>query len=280
MNILKRNNIDNEISIHADCVYAGAYLDQYGFAHFNWKEDRENDIVYLNSNPIQEFKDGVRYVYAFQYNPKVRGDKIRKFRNYIKNLGTGADYGTEVDDSVEKFIERGIDMFDSIYDLKSFAGAVHAKPSNENSIVGHMSSYLIECMRKPTMDFELIKNMYNYVMFDDEKTYKFLIDCGYTESEARYQTEKTRKKFEQLKRNKEGLFQIKRFVPREVREGFYNFLRFKSKQAEETYRKLQGVDLLLYDDFVTSGTTVKEMMRCIRSIHDKNTLTVFALLQN
>ena len=73
---------------------------------------------------------------------------------------------------------------------------------------------------------------------------------------------------------------IKRFVPREVREGFYNFLRFKSKQAEETYRKLQGVDLFLYDDFVTSGTTVKEMMRCIRSIHDKNTLTVFALLQN
>ena len=35
----------------------------------------------------------------------------------------------------------------------------------------------------------------------------------------------------------------------------------------------------VFDDFLTSGATIKEVIRYLKAIHDKNTLTVFILVK-
>ena len=71
---------------------------------------------------------------------------------------------------------------------------------------------------------------------------------------------------------------MKKFVPRQVREAFTDFLKFESKETEEVYRNLQGVDVLAFDDFLTSGSTVKEIIRYLGAINPNNKLTIFILV--
>ena len=71
---------------------------------------------------------------------------------------------------------------------------------------------------------------------------------------------------------------MKKFIPRQVREAFTDFLKFESKETEEVYHNLQGVDVLVFDDFLTSGSTIKEIIRYLKTINPSNTLTVFVLI--
>lgn len=72
---------------------------------------------------------------------------------------------------------------------------------------------------------------------------------------------------------------MKRFIPKAIRSGFYDFLKFKTEKERKVYEALQGVDVLVYDDFLTSDSTVKEIIRYLRAIHDENSLTVFVLIK-
>ena len=75
------------------------------------------------------------------------------------------------------------------------------------------------------------------------------------------------------------VFKIKNYVPREIRTGFSEFLKFGNKEEANLYNSLQGKNVLIYDDFYTSGTTVGEVARLLKSIHEKNTLTIFTLVK-
>lgn len=140
-----------------------------------------------------------------------------------------------------------------------------------------MGNYLHSYMNPPFLTFELVKQTYNDVIFDTDVAFKSLIEAGWDIVDAEDEVNFISNKFNSLKQ--EGtLFQIKRFIPSEIRKGFSNFLKFKNDRQRQTYEKLQGVDVLIYDDFLTSGSTVKEIIRYLKSINSDNTLTVFVLV--
>ena len=64
-----------------------------------------------------------------------------------------------------------------------------------------------------------------------------------------------------------------------ARVGFSNFLKFKNEWDERTYRNLEnGTDILVADDFVTSGSTLKEMIDLLTSVNPNNKITAFAFI--
>ena len=85
-------------------------------------------------------------------------------------------------------------------------------------------------------------------------------------------------KFNDLKKSGE-LFQITRFLPTAIRVGSTNYIKFASEVEKSVYMDLQNANVLIYDDFITSGSTVKEVMRYLKSINENNTLTVFILVK-
>lgn len=283
MKIVKRES--KQITSAADLtdtVYAGAYLDAGNYVHFNWKHDNyRNDIIALATDTSGEFdSDGVRYCYGYTYLPKVSSYDKKKFRDYIKYLGIGEDYiNTEEDDEVEEFVVRSLGMFDRKYDVRHFGATIHIVPTSKSSIVGTMARYIAEWSDGAQMSFELVKRMYSDVEFDNQKAFEKLMESErYSEDEANDLVDDAVRTFEKLKKSGK-LFEMKKFVPRELRDGFSNYLRFKSARDRWAYQNLQGVDVLIYDDFMTSGATVKEIVRYLRSIHDENTLTVFVLIK-
>lgn len=270
--VIKSNFNEKKFLIHA-----GVSIDDDSNVVFNWKSDSSSDIVSLATDSSGEFdNNGIRFVYGYEFTSSANGSDKKIFRDYIKGI---SDSRALYSENIQEFVERAVLRFDERYTLSNFGATVYIEPSKLPSLVDIMSDCLWEYMNNtPDLDLRLIKEAYKNVEFDSEKASKALRDCGMTERRIQQTIKSTLEKFDDLKKSNE-LFQIKRFIPRPIREGFFNFLKFKTEEEKETYRSLQGVNVLVFDDLLTSGSTVNEIIRYLKAINDENTLTVFVLIK-
>lgn len=245
---------------------------------FNWNSDNyDEDVVLLTSNVSGEFDlNGIRTIYGYEFNPKSDAKQRIKFRKFLKSIGS--DENIMFLEEVDEFVENGILHIEDYQRLDSFEAIVYSESHNELSLTDVMWQFFAEYCTHLSYSFEMIKQTYQDVQFDEEKARRALEQSGTSSTKVEREIQFTLKKFNQLKSTGE-LFQMKRFIPREIREGFYNFFKFKNKQEQDLYMSLQGVDVLIYGDFLTSGSTVKEIARYLRSFHDENRLTVFVLVK-
>lgn len=257
-------------------IFAGITITDDDKITFDWDKDSPRDILKLATSTSGKFiQDNITYFYAYTWSGTASSYQINRVRRYLKDLGETNDlYGQDVED----FVELGVLKFDEFKSLRSFSVLVGIEPSKFPSLVDVMNGYLMEYSQSPIVDIRLVKNTYDHVEFDSSKAYKALLQSGLTQHRAEREIQFTMRKFQELKASG-ALFEMKRFLPRAIREGFYNFLKFKTEEEKHLYMKLQGVDVLIYDDFLTSGSTVKEVVRYLKSIHNENQLTVFVLVK-
>ena len=241
--------------------------------HFNYdSDDHEKDILYLHQDTSGQFtEEGVSYVYGYEYSPNSSLSEQKILRDYLKSNILG-------NDDVFDFIENGILRLDRVKDLNSFGCFVSTASSKSPSLVDEI---LLQLSNYVTLyySFKLIKETYEHVNFDEEKAREALRNSGRVKTKT--QEDKLIQKFidhfNELK--KSGcLFEMKRINPTVLRSSLSNFLKFNSSDEEEVYRSLDGIKVLLFDDFLTSGSTIKEMIRILKSINPNNTLTVFVLI--
>lgn len=257
-------------------IFAGITITNDDKIMFDWDKDSPRDVLKLAESTSGKFiQDGITYFYAYTWSDTATPYQINRVRRYLKSLGETNDlYGQDVED----FVELGVLKFDEFKSLKSFSVLVGIEPSKFPSLVDIMNGYLMEYSQSPIVDIRLVKNTYDHVEFDSSKAYKALLESGLTQHRAAREIQFTIRKFQELKTSG-ALFEMKRFLPRAIREGFYNFLKFKTEEEKQLYMKLQGVDVLIYDGFLTSGSTIKEVVRYLKSIHNENQLTVFVLVK-
>ena len=257
-------------------IFAGVTITNDDEIMFDWDKDSPRDILKLAESTSGKFiQDGITYFYAYTWSDIATSYQINRVRRYLKSLGNSKDIYSQ---DVEDFVEIGVLKFDGFKPLKTFSVLIGIEPSKFPSLVDVMNGYLMEYSRSPIVDIRLVKNTYDHVEFDSSKAYKALLESGLSSHKADREIQFTARKFQELK-SSGTLFEMKRFVPRAIREGFYNFLKFKTEEERQLYMELQGVDVLIYDDFLTSGSTVKEVVRYLKSIHNENQLTVFVLVK-
>lgn len=252
-------------------LYEGISIDENSNIVFNWnKDNKSSDVIYLDIHTSGEFNDdGIKYVYGYKYAPNATQTQKKLVRDFIKAGNTSRD--------IEHFIENAILEIEHIKPLNSFGALVRIKPSKYPSILSQIENILTSYAEVPYYRFELIKQTYDKVTFNREKAYQLLIDKGLDEIAAEDKINFVENKFEQLKASGE-LFQMKRFLPTSIRGAFSDFLMFENESQRKLYESLQDVDVLIYDDFLTSGSTVKEIIRYLKSFNPNNTLTVFVLI--
>ena len=262
--IHKVNPIYGGISVENDTVI------------FNWNKDTADDVLLLDDDTSgQSNIDNFSYVYGYRFNNNCSLSDKALIRNYLKH----ADAETHLFDAdIDKFVYTGILRLDKYKSLSSFTAKVSAKSTSSYALIDLIDEYLDEYCRCLEFSFNLIKSTYEHVQFNADKAKQALLDAGYTEVKADKEIAFTLSKFANLKKSNE-LFQMKRFIPKEIRSGFYDFLSFETENEKQLYMKLQGVDVLVYDDFLTSGSTIAEMHRYLTSINNNNTLTAFVLVK-
>lgn len=278
MKIIKRklDSAIKNINKHEYPIFAGITITDDDKIMFDWDKDSPQDVLKLATNTSGKFtQDGITYFYAYTWSDTATSYQINRVRRYLKSLGDSKDLYSQ---DVEDFVELGVLKFDAFKPLKTFSILIGIEPSKFPSLVDVMDGYLMEYSQSPIVDIRLVKNTYDHVEFDSSKAYKALLESGLTQHRAAREIQFTIRKFQELKASG-ALFEMKRFLPRAIRQGFYNFLKFKTEEEKQLYMELQGVDVLIYDDFLTSGSTIKEVVRYLKSIHNENQLTVFVLVK-
>lgn len=257
-----------------DPILCGVFVDEHNHIQFNWNKDKlYRDVVFLNK-PSNGFvtKDGVIIVYAYSLNPNCPSEVLSEFRKKFKHPDMTTD--------VRTFVENGLNVLDEFIPLSEIDVAMHIKPTDDRkpSILGEVENQLLNKPTTKCIGYRLVKETYEHVKFDVDKARKFLIDEGIQRDRIEAILDRTVTLFNELKKTNR-LFEMKRFSPRPIRFAFSDYLKFDSEEEYNAYHMLQGVNVVIYDDFITSGATIKEAARYLGSINPTNTVIAFALIR-
>lgn len=262
--------------IYKKPIYGGLqFVD--GSPVFNWKQDdMDHDVVCLAHESSGTFdEDGVRYIYGYKYQSNKNSDGRVLFRQFIKH----ASPNTYKSEDVSDFIEMGVLQIEEFAKFNNFGALVHVEPSHSPSLVDEIGWYISEHTNCPYFDYTLVKRLCSEVTIDNEKLDRVLKRLHYGRTRREIKIAEIHKEFEDLKKSGATLVEMKHVNPSPIRTAFSEFLKFKDEDQRVAYSALQGVDVLIYDDLWTSGSTVKEIVRPLRSVHDNNRLTVFVLVK-
>lgn len=263
----------------------GISVDTWGNVVFNYDKDEYDDIIMLtkDSSGITEI-DEAKVFYAYQYNPNCNDLKAkRKVREVIKQNINQFECLT---DDVWDFIETGVLEFDSKFGLDNYPAVVSIQSSKSTSsssdaIEANIFNYRGD-MTGPygttLCDIKLLKDTYENVQFNEDRAYDLLIENKFKTEDAYKEINKLKRQFEKYK-SQNRLFQMKTIVPVCLRNSVSNFLKFANGEQEDVYKRLDGVNVLFYDDFLTTGTTVREAIRYLKSINPSVKITVFILIK-
>ena len=249
---------------------------------FDRSADFDTDIIFLckNTSGIKT-KGNLTYYYGYEFNPKATRKQQEDFRNDIKHKFHDSDVFYSED--ADRFVRDGIYRMDELKRLSDFGVAIStASFYGEKTLTGLMCQICWDEMpdRVPCCNLQLIKKMCKDVTFDEERAREALmntekyrdkrdVDAAIKNLKAQFEAEKRRG----------GLFKIKLYKPVIGRSGFIDFLKFPTPAHQKLYETLkEGTEVLVCEDFITSGSTVNEIIRFLNSINPNNKISVFVLI--
>ena len=236
---------------------------------FNWDiDDEPADVIKLNTSSAGQFtENNVSYIYGYCYTDTAKPEEKRAVRTYLKN--------NPYDENVEHFIETALFQLNHVHPIELFNVVVTVE-SETSGLVDQIETQLLDQIDECT-SLHLIKELYDNIKFNQETVIQILKSEHRSDSYIKSVITKTLKKFNELKASK-ALFEMKQYLPTSVRFGFEDFLTFKTEEDKQLFMSLQGANVLVIDDFLTSGATVKEIIRYLNAINPTNKLTVFILV--
>ena len=259
----------------------GVYKNSEGKYDFDYSNDLEYDLIHLCDDDFGiKTAKSLTYFYAYRFNQSANIDDVKEFRRLFKNNYNNDSFFYK--DSVLDFIELGMLRLDRYKSLTDFDVVFMSDFGHGDSagVMALLDSLLLEYTDGDFLDVRLVKESYDNIKFDIEKAITALVNTErYSDiKKATIAAKSIERRFYKLK-DSGTVFKIKQYMPVAGREGFYDFLKFDTDEHKEIFMSLaKGTNALICDDFITSGSTVKEMQRYLHSINPNVTLTVFILV--
>ena len=281
---------------YTDPIYAG--VSRVGKSiSFNYNSDSNNhDILHIVQDTSGKVdSDDITYVYAYKYTDNATIDDEYALRTWLKHSIFNSNTPRYEQIYFNKFLNLGIERVEQYISFRQLDGIIS---------IGEDSKLLQELFIRFThytdgfsIDSSLMKNMYDEIEFDDNLAKQAFYKSRriFSPKQIEEIIAKTKKEFD-LNKSKFILyksqddwdriiqaslqkFHIMDYMPRDVRFGFKNFLKFGSDVDKQLYQEMQGGSYLLYDDFYTSGATVTDAVRYLKSVNETNDVIVFILIK-
>ena len=243
-----------------------------GFSH-----DNESGIIRLRSVGYQSTIFNKCYYYGYEFDPDIDSSLRELFIKSIKF----PDVSVSVKDK-NTFIGNAVRNLDIDINLIKYDTLVY--PQSMSELTRDMIKYLARWASPKYVSIELIKELPFKIEFDYERFSVEVLDSVLPSGKARY-TEAQKKQvlsnIEDLMDNihKSDYFSIARDIKKtRYRPYIKNYYKFKDEKDKELFKHLENSNVLIVDDIATSGTTISHLLKTIRSLNDKNNITVFSLL--
>ena len=262
----------------------GIRKDETGHYIFDKRKDFPTDLMDLAKDTSGVYtSDDITYIYGYTFKENVPKDVARDFRNALKHEFENTDLF--YDDSVFDFVEDGVFALDKYKRIEDFKVLITVRPTNEEkSLLDYVENIIMDYSNTGFVTMALIKRLCSEVTFDEDKAFRALRKTEKYRSTPNKRLKEivhniTLKLQKIIQDNPEARFQMKRYSPVVARVGFSSFLKFRNNLEEQIYKDLEsGTEVLICDDFVTTGSTLKEMKNYLQTINPNNNITAFALI--
>lgn len=270
----------NETFLHNE----GVRKDNSNHYIFDNKQDMEDDIIMLTTDTSGKEKTstGIEYYYGYEFNPKINNKQQTEFRSALKHNFNNPDvfYSEEATD----FVRNGLYRMDEMKRFGTFGAVIStADHYGDETLTGMMCSLVWDEVPDdvPCYHIQLLKRMCNEVTFDEERARNALRNTkkyGKREKDVEDAITLLKNDFEKAKA-RGGLFKMKIYKPVVGRVGFIDFLKFANEHDQQFYETLkEGTEVLICEDFLTSGSTVNEIIRFLNTINPNTKISVFVLI--
>jgi hypoxanthine phosphoribosyltransferase len=234
--------------------------DQFDFI---WTKDAPSDLIDLKLqkyNKVLSTKNGNKVYYAYKFN-KVQDKEKTQLRSSIKYL----------DDKINKrdidtMLSKAINNFNSIEPISNFD--IIITPKSSSKILEELKNKLqAKAGNNVLLSSDIfVKNTIDNIKFDEDK-----IDKLSNENKIKI------KKILNKVFSKED-YKL-RSLPPQYRKYVLNFMKFNSEADKRLINAIINGRVLIVDDIVTEGTTIRNMVALLNSIGVEDVVS-FALLAN
>jgi len=235
-----------------------------GSYEFDWMTDLPDDLMSLKFKKYrgrtQQFEGSdttYTYYYAYQLDKSDDSTDLMKAIKGLEDRVSAKD--------LQMFVNKAVMGFDSTFGANNF-----------NAIVSPQSSSLI----LKDLTGQLEKKSGAAVRFDEAFVKNASTDIKLDMTKIDKLPEKTKK--EVLRAFKKATDPSKPFKIKEVysahRKFFQEFIVFNRENDRKLFNAVNGEKIILVDDYRTSGTTIKEMLRQL-SDAGASEVVVFVLLK-
>ena len=246
---------------------------------FNFENDGKIDIIKLNKLELEKvnFYGDVHY-FGYEFEDNVSSNIRKKFIKAIK-----FNQVVQQSKDFKRMLFNAVVKLNKEISLINYNTFVY--PESQSNLNREMMSEVSKLTyTKNYISFELIKELPKNITFDFE---------GFKERELNKVNENgnpvypEHSKKEIIKNIQDLLFKIKDSdyfsIARSVKNNkyklfFQNFLKFKREEEAVKYKAITNTNILIFDDITTTGSTLFEIMRVLRSINPNNKIVLFTLI--
>ncbi len=238
----------------------GVTKNEDGFS-FNFNEDNPNDILNLKFRAARNQTKKVgectyTYYYAYQLSKSENSGELMKAIKSLDQSISSQDLDLFVNKAVMGFNSKMGNAFDTIITPKSSSIVLDKLANQLQSKMGNAELFSNAFVKSANTD----------ITFDMEKVNKL--------------PEKSKEQF--MKMYSKVIASNSPFKMKEIfspyRKFFTNFIKFNSENDRRLYNAVNGKNVVIIDDYRTTGTTVTEMLRQVINAGATN-IAVFIMLK-
>ena len=248
---------------------------------FNFTSDTDNDIVKLcESIHKSNFYSNTLY-YGYEFDKSVDSSVRSKFLQELK-FGDGISQ-----EDKDRFIQKVGEDLDREINLASYD--VFIVPESSSTLLFDIERHLARLAHPKYIRFELLKSLPKDIEFDyDTFEYEVLSRKSkdgrniYSDKDKDIVLGNIEKMMEKI--HTLDYFSLAKEVKTKYRPYILNYYHFKDKKEEDAFRAVVDSNILIFDDIMTSGSTMSLVLKTIESLGNLNEKshrkTLFSLLGN
>lgn len=248
---------------------------------FNFTSDADTDIVKLcESIHKSNFYSNTLY-YGYEFDKSVDSSVRSKFIHELK-FGDGISQ-----EDKDRFIRKVGEDLDREINLASYD--VFVVPESSSTLLFDIEKHLARLARPKYIRFELLKSIPKDIEFDYE-AFVYEVLSRKTKEGRNLYTEKDKDvvlgNIEKMMEDIHSLdyFSLAKEVKTKYRHYILNYYHFKDKKEEDAFKAVINSNILIFDDVMTSGSTMSLVLKTIESLGNldekTNKKTLFSLLGN
>lgn len=157
-------------------------------------------------------------------------------------------------------------------------------PESMSELNRRILSNMARIAQPTVVSMELVKEIPSKIEFDYDRFETEFLSAKNPDGYPKY-TEHAKKQIVDNVRELMDMVHQKDYfsIARDIKKNKYrsflkNFYKFKDEKDKVLYQTLLNSNVLLFDDVVTTGSTIYYLLNSLRSVNDNNKIVIFSLI--